>query len=148
MNNNDAIDLYKIAFSPLLKIIDKKYKTPERLWVVAGSGLIFTSLSKIFPTTKLMIVQVGAKIWPDQLDGINHELFISEYAFKENISEEFQKTLPYNSLLNYDAKVWPFIVKYGEPGDFIWNTAGNPWHYKDIQKIIKTVQKNDLGVCV
>ena len=34
-----------------------------------------------------MIVQVGKKIWPDQLEGIKHQLFVSPHYFTENIKE-------------------------------------------------------------
>ena len=116
LNDSGTIKLYSGVFAKLKKL------NPKRLWIVARSGLIFTSLSKILTNTKFMIIQVGKKIWPDQLKGINHRLFVSEYRFKENIEE----IPPYDTLLNYDAKAWPFILKYGEEGDYIWNTASSP----------------------
>lgn len=119
LNDNYTVRLYCNVFKELHKL------NPKRIWVVAGSGLIFTSLSKVLLKTEFMIVQVGKKIWPDQLKGIHHQLFISDYKFKENIKEK----VPYDTLLNYDAKVWPFILKYGKEGDFIWNTASSPKPY-------------------
>jgi hypothetical protein len=116
LNDTTTIQLYSRSFQALKKL------TPKRLWIVAGSGLIFTALSKILVDTKFMIIQVGKKIWPDQLEGIDHQLFISEYKFKESIDGE----VPYDTLLNYDAKAYPFILKYGRAGDFIWNTASSP----------------------
>jgi 16S rRNA G966 N2-methylase RsmD len=139
LNDNNTVRLYSRVFQPLKKL------NPKRLWVVAGSGLIFTSLSKIFTNTKFMIVQVGKKIWPDQLTGIDHQLFVSEYDFKENISGE----VPYDTLLNYDAKVWPFILKHGKEGDFVWNTASSPkpWNIYDneIHKIDNMKETFDLS---
>lgn len=134
LNNENAIKLYSDAFQGLKKL------KPKRLWVVAGSGLIFTSLSRALPNTKLMIVQVGKKIWADQLEGINHQLFISKYKFKENVKE----IPPYDTLLNYDAKVWSFILKYGKEGDYVWNTASSPkpWKVYD-DELIKIEQLKD-----
>jgi hypothetical protein len=116
LNDDITVKLYSNVFSKL------NYLSPKRLWIVAGSGLIFTALSKVFTKTKFMIIQVGKKVWPDQLEGINHQLFVSPYRFKENINE----SPPYDTLLNYDAKLWPFVLKYGMDGDYIWNTASNP----------------------
>jgi hypothetical protein len=139
LNDNNTVRLYSRVFQTLKKL------NPKRLWIVAGSGLIFTSLSKVLVNTKFMIVQVGKKIWPDQLTGIDHQLFISEYGFKENISD----TVPYDTLLNYDAKVWPFILKHGKDGDFVWNTASSPkpWHIYDneIRKIDSMKETFDLS---
>lgn len=114
LNNKMSRDMYAKCMINLPK--------PRRLWVVAGSGLIVQSLALVMPNTKFMIVQVGKKIWPDQLEGIDHTLFISPLRFYEKYDGDMQ----YNSLRNYDAKVWPFIKQHGETGDFIWNTAGEP----------------------
>ena len=131
MFDDESLMLYTKIFSLLHYSIKKP---PKRLWVVAGSGLIFTSLSKVFPNTKLMIVQVGKTIWPDQLVGINHEFFISDLPFYTDIQAPYP---PYDTLLNYDAKLWPFVIKYGKPDDMIWNTAGAP------ANIIRIEKKND-----
>jgi hypothetical protein len=139
INDKNNVRLYSGVFHILKKL------NPKRLWIVAGSGLIFTSLSKVLKNTKFMIVQVGKKIWPDQLDGINHQLFISDYKFKENIKDK----VPYDTLLNYDAKVWPFILKHGNEDDFIWNTASSPKplnvYYNEISKINNMKETFDLN---
>lgn len=127
----DSIQLYSTVFAPLKKMLDPP---PKRLWIVAGSGLLFSVLGKLFPTTKLMIVQVGKKIWPEQLKDFNCELFISKVPFAMNIPEPHP---PYDSLLNYDAKVWPFVLTHGQPDDVIWNTAGNPWSASRIHDVNK-----------
>ncbi len=128
LHEEKAMGLYKIAFQPLKDAITTP---PKRLWVTAGSGLIFTTLSKLFPTTPLMIVQVGKKIWPDQLEGIHHRLFVSPYDYTEDVRSE--EAPPYDTLLHYDAKVWPFVLAHGEPGDFIWNTAGKPRSFREVR---------------
>ena len=116
MDSPAVRELYEIAFAPL-----RKY-APKRLWVVAGSGMIFSTLARIWPDCELMIIQVGKTVWPDQLEKIKHQLFVSPYAFSERIRE----TPPYNTLMTYDAKVWPYILEHGQAGDYIWNTAGEP----------------------
>jgi hypothetical protein len=40
---------------------------PKRMWLVAGSGVLLSTFSRIWPKTKFLVVQVGKKIWPDQL---------------------------------------------------------------------------------
>lgn len=131
MDHPDVKKLYEIAFEPL-----RSYR-PKRIWVVAGSGMIFSTLSRIWPDAEFMIIQVGKTIWPDQLAGIKHQLFISPYAFSERISE----TPPYNTLMNYDAKVWPFILTHGQPGDFIWNTAGEPLGQQDMNTVVAKTER-------
>lgn len=131
MDHPDVKKLYEIAFEPL-----RSYK-PKRIWVVAGSGMIFSTLSRIWPDAEFMIVQVGKTVWPDQLVGIKHQLFVSTYAFSERISE----TPPYNTLMNYDAKVWPFILTHGQSGDFVWNTAGEPLGSEDMNAAVARVEQ-------
>jgi hypothetical protein len=123
MKNKYAVSLYAHYFKPL------KNLQVKRLWVVVGSGLIMTALHKVFPNAKLLLVQVGKKIWPDQLKGINNTLYVSPYKFYQSM----QEIPPYNTLSTYDGKLWPFVLKYGEPGDFIWNTAGNPRKLSDVK---------------
>lgn len=90
---------------------------PKRLWVAGGSGVLSRALSKAFPETELCIVQVGRKIYPDVLEGIKHKLYVSPEPFRRNA----EVIPPYTSLRHYDAKIWRFVRKYGEDGDYIWN---------------------------
>lgn len=108
------------CFVEALQEVLGKIKEPKRLWCVAGSGFLFSVLHHIFPKTKLMIVQVGKKIWPDQLENMDAKLFIASEKFAENAKEQ----PPYNTIPWYDAKVWHFVKKYGQDGDYIWNVAG------------------------
>lgn len=90
---------------------------PQRIWVAGGSGVLARALAKAFPSAQLCIVQVGRRIYPEVLEGINHRLYVSPEPFRRNA--EVQP--PYRSLRHYDAKVWRFVRKYGEDGDYIWN---------------------------
>lgn len=90
---------------------------PRRIWVAGGSGVLARALAKAFPQAEICIVQVGRKIYPEVLEGINHRIYISPEAFRRNA----ELIPPYKSLRHYDAKVWRFVRKYGEEGDYIWN---------------------------
>ena len=46
---------------------------PKRLWTVAGSAALLASFAKVWPSTKFMVVQVGKKIWPDQIGHTKRE---------------------------------------------------------------------------
>ena len=110
---------FEVFRTALMEALPKNTPPPKRLWLVAGSGFLFDVLHSIFPTTKLMIVQVGRKIWQDQLDGIDSQLFIAPETFYETAKQQ----PPYKTVPNYDAKLWQFVRQYGEDGDVIWNVA-------------------------
>lgn len=110
---------FEVFRKALIEALPKNIPPPRRLWLVAGSGFLFDVLHSIFPVTKLMIVQVGRKIWQDQLDGIDCELFVAPETFYERAI--FQP--PYKTVPNYDAKLWQFVLQYGRDGDAIWNVA-------------------------
>jgi hypothetical protein len=110
---------FEVFRKALISALPLNFPPPKRLWLVAGSGFLFDVLHSIFPTTKFMIVQVGRKIWPDQLDGIKSELFVAPETFYE--TAKYQP--PYKTVPNYDAKLWQFVLKHGKDGDFIWNVA-------------------------
>lgn len=107
---------YIQALSDGIKIA-KGNINPKRIWVAGGSGVLARAIAKAFPDTKLCIVQVGRKIYPDVLEGINHNFYISPEPFRRNA----EIVPPYVSLRHYDAKIWKFVRKYGQNGDYIWN---------------------------
>ena len=88
------------------------------MWTVAGSAALLASFARVFPTTKFMVVQVGKKIWPDQLgatkaegDGeweftgpkrFEAELFVAPERFFEVAKAQ----PPYPTVRTYDAKLW------------------------------------------
>jgi len=47
---------------------------------------------------------------------------ITLYTAPEKFTQSAQTRPPYSSLLNYDAKVWQFVLDE----DYIWNVAGDP----------------------
>lgn len=101
----------------IIKIMPKV--SPKRIWLVAGSATILSVLYKIFPKTKFMVVQVGKKIWPDQLELDRTTLFISKERFHDVAKEQ----PPYPTVKAYDAKLWTFFKIHGKSGDYIWNVG-------------------------
>ena len=95
---------------------------PKRMWLVAGSSALLNALYIVFPKTFFNVVQVGKKIWPDQIDGKKTKIYISDEKFWEDANEQ----PPYNTVPSYDAKLWKYVVKYGRNGDYIWNVGGVP----------------------
>lgn len=90
---------------------------PHVIWLAGGSGVIARALALAFPGVHLNIVQVGRKIYDDVLQGINHTI----YEASESFTQDASVIPPYDSLRNYDAKVWKYASQYGNTGDFIWN---------------------------
>lgn len=106
----------KELYNSLKKIINIQ---PKCIWLVAGSATILKVLYKIFPKTFFNVVQVGKKIWPDQLESNRTKLYISSEKFYD--IAEYQP--PYPTVGTYDAKLWVFFMKYGQNGDYIWNVG-------------------------
>lgn len=90
---------------------------PKVIWVAGGSAVIARALAMAFPGVHLNIVQVGRKIYPEVLQGIDHTIYVAQESFPTDTSI----IPPYQSLANYDAKVWQFASEYGNTGDYIWN---------------------------
>lgn len=93
---------------------------PKRMWLVAGSATVLNALYKVYPNTFFHVVQVGKKIWPDQMDLSRTKLYISDQKFWETAHIQ----PPYPTVKTYDAKVWKFVLKYGQDGDYVWNVGG------------------------
>jgi hypothetical protein len=93
----------------------KENINPKRIWVAGGSGVLVQSLALAFPNTEFCIVQVGRKL--PEFDNMKYTIYIAPEIFKAKA----EIIPPYESLITYDAKVWRFVIKYGEDGDYIWN---------------------------
>lgn len=118
-NNIRAASQHCINISTLEKT-EKIFDEPnrKRIWLVAGSATLLTALARIWPDTQFNVVQVGKTIWPDQLPA-NAKLYISSEPF--SAPAEIQP--PYPTVPAYDAKLWKFVLEYGESGDIVWNVA-------------------------
>jgi len=93
---------------------------PRAIWLVAGSGTLLSTLYRLFPEAQFNVVQVGKKIWPDQLEAPRSKLYIAP----EKFYVPAEKQPPYNTIKSYDAKLWQFVVEHGQDGDYIWNVCG------------------------
>jgi 1-aminocyclopropane-1-carboxylate deaminase/D-cysteine desulfhydrase-like pyridoxal-dependent ACC family enzyme len=112
---------YIQAFSENIKFIKERYHLgPSRIWIVAGTGIAALAIGLAFPEAELQIVQVGRTVWTDILDEAQLKYHI--YIYKETrFLDPASELPPYQSLANFDAKVWYFVKRYGKPGDLIWN---------------------------
>lgn len=90
-----------------------------RLWLVAGSGILFSILYKILPKTKFNLVQVGKDVDISDYDTTRITLYKSSYKLYSTINTN----VPYPTVLSYDGKLWQFENEF-EDGDYIWNVAG------------------------
>ena len=113
MNDTLFIKQFTKSLKKVIKI------QPARIWLVAGSATILNVLYKIFPKTFFNVVQVGKKIWADQIKSKRTKLYISDKKF----SEPSSILPPYPSVSTYDAKLWEFFIKYGKNDDYIWNVG-------------------------
>lgn len=110
--------------------VSLKRQPPRRLWIVAGSGTLLQAMYRIFPQTHILTVTVGQE--PD----LTRNEFVSELHrttwFHHNRKQKFPQPVdaslapPYSSLLNYDAKVWQYVMEHGDDGDYVWNVGGQP----------------------
>ena len=121
------------------------HQAPKRLWLVAGSGFLLDVLHSIWPTTEFMVVQVGKKIWPDQLENKLHQLFIAPERFGDVALTQ----PPYPTVPWYDAKLWQYASQNWQPGDCIWNVGSVPSDPEQMAKEtiakVQVVEESMLG---
>ena len=101
---------------------------PKRIWIAVGSGTLLSILLEIFPNTIFHAVQVGKSLNVEELhddprivDQYRKRIYI--YWAPEKFNKPAKIKPPYSSLINYDAKIWQFVLKYGQDKDFVWNVA-------------------------
>jgi hypothetical protein len=96
---------------------------PMRLWLTVGSGFLLSVLHSLWPTTTFLIVQVGKRISQELLESItSYQLYIAPESFGEvAVYQPSYETIPW-----YDAKLWRFVLLYGQEDDFIWNVGAIP----------------------
>ena len=121
---------------------------PKRLWTVAGSAALLASFAKVWPSTKFMVVQVGKKIWPDQIGYTKREddgegefngprTFESElFVAPERFYDVARKQPPFPTVRTYDAKLWQFVLKHAEDGDYVWNVG------RDRDEVLRDVRSS------
>jgi hypothetical protein len=112
-------EYFRLLANQIKSVLPNNFEHPKTMWLVAGSATILNALYLLFPKTYFNIVQVGKKIWPDQMDESRTTLYISDEKFWEIA----KKQPPYPTVKTYDAKLWKYVLKYGKSGDYVWNVA-------------------------
>ena len=129
-----------------------------RIWLVIGSGAILNALYKVFPKAEFVGLQVGATVWDDIIDKkrttikIYSDVIKLNNDFIDDISNKDFNDLPYDSVKNYDAKIWPIFKKFYDKMDkkkkienYIWN-VGCLKTFEDIMNKKKIITKNKLKI--
>lgn len=93
---------------------------PSTIWITVGSGTVLRTLLRLFPNAKYKCVLVGRNIWEDQFTAAQWAQ-LTLYRAPEKFHENAKFVPPYESLRNYDAKLWRFVAEFGQDGDHIWN---------------------------
>jgi hypothetical protein len=101
-------------------------EAPDRCWIAFGSGVLLRVLSKVWPITKFCAVVVGRYPHFDKYDEdiLSRTTF---YSYEKERGIKFMKktktNVPYDTILEYDGKVWDMMMQYGKNGDSIWNVG-------------------------
>jgi hypothetical protein len=108
----------------LWKMYQNKNKI-VRIWMVSGSGAIAMALHKAFPEAKIFLYLTGGGSHKEKvLTWIQKTKNVIEIK-KENLINDCNKY--YHSVKDYDDLVWPYVKKYGQSNDFIWNIAADDY---------------------
>ena len=101
-------------------------ESARRIWVVSGSGGVAAALHAAFPAARIMVLPTG---------GAKHREKVRRWAAKESgvqvvqeergLSASGDVVKYYDSVVEYDAKLWPYVKKYGMGGDVVWNVASD-----------------------
>ena len=90
-----------------------------RMWMVIGSGVLFSVLYAILVNTHFCLVQVGKEVDVSKYDPGRYTL----YKSKSRLYEAVNAHIPYCTTKSYDGKIWEFESEFMS-GDWIWNVAG------------------------
>ena len=107
------------------QVISQIGSVPRRLWLPVGSGTLVSVFERIVsPTTKLMCVDVHVLPAKDLriislVKNAKINLFSAPESFKD--LAVLPPEIPSN--IHYDAKLWQFLVQFGQSEDLWWNVA-------------------------
>ena len=100
-----------------------------RIWMVAGSGGISMAISKAFPKAKIFILLTGAGRHKKRViqwaKSNNNITIIRNEGVDKN--DTVDRKIYYSSVSGYDDLIWPYVKKYSENNDFIWNIASDDY---------------------
>ena len=95
----------------------KKYKEPDQLWTAVSTGVLTRGLQIGFENTDMRGVAVARNMKAGELGRTN---IISEPLSFHAKEKELP---PFNTVGNYDAKVWKYIPKNTNKNIWFWNVA-------------------------
>ncbi len=95
----------------------KKYKEPDQLWTAVSTGVLTRGLQIGFENTDMRGVAVARNMKAGELGRTN---IISEPLSFHAKEKELP---PFNTVDNYDAKVWKYIPKNTNKNIWFWNVA-------------------------
>lgn len=117
-DNETYIDMLRTS----IEQDDELMKTLDNLgdiWIAVGSGVVLSVLVSLFPNKHFHAVSV-TKLRPSWVENDTRiTLYRSPLKATQGV-----KT-PFPSISTYDAKVWPFMVKYAKEGDVMFNIASD-----------------------
>ena len=132
--NDDAGTMIKLLSKQIKKAWHTTPTTPTttkkmRFWLVAGTAGILFALVNVFTKSEFFVYLTGggqyletviAKINEHNKDHDNIHI-INKYKLKPHTTNDYKKY--YESIENYDSKIFPYVKEYGKNGDYIWNVA-------------------------
>lgn len=109
--------------------------TPKEVWTIGSTGTLSRGLQLAWPDADFHIVSaMGRKMEPGQ-NG-RAKLYTTPWSYSQNVEKSGRPH--FNSVLNYDAKAWPYFVKYSSKGALFWNVAGEVTTNKETNNESKT----------
>lgn len=98
---------------------------PQKIWAPVGSGTLARVLRETLPE-KIKINLIDVRVLPPSDPRIASLERDPRFSFKrapEVFAEKAWEAPPLPSNQHYDAKLWAFFRRHGEPGDLWWNVA-------------------------
>ncbi|MBI1326279.1 MAG: pyridoxal-phosphate dependent enzyme [Alphaproteobacteria bacterium] len=100
----------------LTKIAKDLPVLPKQVWCATGTGTLTRALQAAWPKAEHHAVLVAMEPTASLGTAITHKA-------AEDFAQSARILPPYNSLPQYDAKVWQFVSTQGRKGALIWNVA-------------------------
>ena len=103
--------------------IADRHGYPKEVWSAISTGVLQRSLQIAWPDAEFHAVAVSRNIKTGELG--KAKVYSHPKVFEANVDAEYYP--PFPSAMNYDAKAWEFMNKYGNPGAWMWNVGGQPY---------------------
>lgn len=94
---------------------------PMEVWTAMSTGVLSRALQIAWPNSKFHAVAVSRNIQEGERG--QAEIHSSPYEFAQDYPHCHD--IPFPTCSNYDAKVWPEMLRVGTSGALFWNVAGN-----------------------